>query len=100
MNKIIVSIGGAFVLLAMIGTGHAQQRTQKPQPQPPVPAASQTTQAPYTPNYPNRAPDQSRPLFHIGQLPAVVWAPVQPYYSSKLNGTQASNGLMWGVDAY
>jgi hypothetical protein len=100
MNKIIVSIGGALVLLAMTGSGYAQQRTPRPTPQPPVPAAGQTLQAPYTPTAPYQGPDQSRPLFHIGNLPAVVWAPVQPHYSSKLNSTQAGNGLMWNADAY
>lgn len=95
MNKTVASVAGVCVLLAMTGSALAQRVTP-----PPAPAASQTTQAPYAPVNPNLGIEQARPLFYIGQLPVVVWAPVQPPYSSKLNRSQATNALSWNVDAY
>ena len=96
VNKIFASIIGASALL-VAADASAQVTAPAPPPQPP--AASQTTQAPYTSTNPNQSAAESQPLFHIGQVPVAVWAPVQAPYNSKSNGTQAANAL-WDVDAY
>jgi hypothetical protein len=95
--KITPSIAGSFLLLAATLPAQAQRTTPPPAPQ--SVAANQSTQAPYTPNYPDRSAADSRPLFHIGQLPVVVWAPVQSPYNSKANGTLAAN-WPWEPGAY
>jgi hypothetical protein len=98
MSKIVTSIIGASTLLALTG-GAVQARDPAPAQPPQPPPASQTTQAPYTPTNPDQSAAGSVPLFHLGQVPVVVWAPVQAPYNSKANGTQAANGL-WDAGAY
>jgi hypothetical protein len=98
MNKAIISIVGASTLLAVTGGSlQAQSVTAVAPPRPP--SANQTTQAPYTSISPDRSAAESRPLFYIGQLPVVVWAPVQAPYNSKANGTFAAN-WPWEPGAY
>jgi hypothetical protein len=98
MNTVVTTVMGAAVLLGMTVIASAQRVTPAPTP-PPIPAANLTTQAPYTSTNPNQGVEQARPLFHIGKLPGVIWAPVEPPYNSKLNGTQAANPL-WNSDAF
>jgi hypothetical protein len=102
MSKIVASIIVASTLLALTGApvqarGPTAAPAQPPLPLPP--AASQTTQAPYISANPDRSAAESVPLFHIAQVPVVVWAPVQAPYNSKANGTQAANAV-WDVGAY
>jgi hypothetical protein len=100
MNRIVISIAVATTLLAATTVpGLAQRSTAIPPPPPQAPAASQTTQAPYAPTYPDQGPAGSTPLFNIGKVPVVVWAPVEPPYNSKSNGTVAAN-WPWTGDAY
>jgi hypothetical protein len=99
MNRIIASITVATALLAATTVPGLAQRSTPIPPPPQAPAASQTTQAPYTPAYPDQGPGGSTPLFNIGKLPVVVWAPVEPSYNSKGNGTMAAN-WPWAGDAY
>jgi hypothetical protein len=97
MSRIIASVVVAYVLMGMNAGASAQRVT--PAPLPSTPAASQTLQAPYAPRNPDRSAAQSSPLFRIGQVPVVLWAPVQPPYNSKVNRSQAANPL-WDVDAF
>ena len=100
MNKIIVSSAGAFALWAAASASvQAQSIAPIPLPPPQGPAASETTQAPYTSSNLDRSAAESRPLFYLGKLPVVVWAPVEPPYSSKANGTVAAN-WPWALDAH
>ncbi len=95
MNKAAASLVIICILLASVATASAQRVTP---PVPPAPPASQILQAPYQPSNPNAGPEQSRPLLSIGQVPVVIWAPVEPTYSLKMNRTQAANALMWDAD--
>jgi hypothetical protein len=97
MYKTAPSIAGLILVLAATLPAHAQRTTPPAVPQ--AAGTNQTTQAPYTPNYPDRSAADSRPLFHIGQLPVVVWAPVQSPYNAKANGTLAAN-WPWEPGAY
>jgi hypothetical protein len=99
MNKIIATAMAAIVSTAMSAAVLAQRVTPTPAALTPAASQTQTLQAPYAPTNPDRSVAQSRPLFSIGQLPVVVWAPVQPPYNSKLSGTQAANAL-WDVNAF
>ncbi len=100
MNTFIGTVMGAAVLLAAtIVSAQAQRVTPVAAPNPPAAGTTQTLQAPYTATNPDQSAAGSRPLFHIGQLPVVVWAPVQPPYNAKANGTVAAN-WPWTGDAY
>ena len=102
MNRVVSSIAVvAVVLSATTASGLAQRSTPIPPPPPQAPSASQTTQSPYTPTNPDESAAGSTPLFNLGKVPVVVWAPVQPAYNSKASGTQAAN-WPWATtgDAY
>jgi hypothetical protein len=94
VEKIVASI---MLLLAIASPGLAQRSTIPLPPQPP--AASQTLQSPYIGSNPDRSVGDARPLFFIGQLPVVVWTPVQQPYNSKNYRTQAARSLS-DVDAF
>ncbi len=99
MNKMFAGIAVVFALLAATSAFSQTQRAVAPNPPPQAPGATQTTQAPYTGTNPDRSAAESLPLFHIGQVPVVVWTPVEPPYNSKSNGTQAANPI-WYADAF
>ncbi|HEY4044331.1 MAG TPA: hypothetical protein VGM32_21135 [Rhodopila sp.] len=94
MNKTIIRIMSASILLGGTIVGAQAQPTASA----PAPGANQTLQAPYTPRNPNLGPGEAHPLFTIGREPVVVWAPVEPPYSSKMNRSQAGNPV-WDTDA-
>jgi hypothetical protein len=98
MNKVVASISVASALLGVTSVS-AQAQPAVPTPPPQSPAAGQTAQAPYTSTNPDQSAAESRPLFYIGKMPVAVWAPVEPPYSSKANGTVAAN-WPWALDAH
>jgi len=111
MNKIAASdqsaaisasaaILASAVILAFMTVGSAQ--AGKPSPAgktQPAPGASQTARAPYSPPGPDQGVGQSRPLFVVGGVPVVLWAPVQPPYNSRMNRPAAA-GQWWDSEAF
>lgn len=96
MGKVVLF--SVAMLMATVVAAYAQTRPVTP-PSPPPPAASQTTQAPYVPQGSNLGPDQTHPLFKIGNLPVLVWTPVEQSYNSRMNRSAASNPL-WEADGF
>ena len=56
-----------------------------------APGSGQTMTAPDTKAFAPLANQQPRPVFTIFNMPVVVWAPVQPHYSSRSNLDAAAN---------
>ena len=56
-----------------------------------APGAGQTMTAPDTKALAPLANQQPRPVFTIFNMPVVVWAPIQPHYSSRSNLDAAAN---------
>lgn len=87
---------GAFAALtltvAALASAHAQSPSVPEQNQQSA-GASQMLQAPFTPTTPDARAAQSRPLFMIGNLPVVVWAPVEPPYNGNMNRSAASDPM-------
>ncbi len=99
MNSIAASaLCAALPAFVMVGSAQAVKPSPASQTTP-APGASQTARAPFTPSAPDQRISQSRPLFVVGGVPVVVWAPVQPPYNGRMSRTAAA-GPLWDPDAF
>jgi hypothetical protein len=97
---------GLAMALSMVGA-HAQTSTVQPRithvrqmPEPPaIRELAQTTHTQGASGFTQDTTTAPRPLFSIGNLPATVWAPVQPPYNSQANRNSNANPYYWGDDA-
>ncbi|HEX2941821.1 MAG TPA: hypothetical protein VHO91_12300 [Rhodopila sp.] len=102
-STLLLACGAAAMLAA--GSAQAQTQTQaEPHPQSIVrrqgPSMSgRTTTEPFMRPTPPAPPPGPRTLFKIGNLPVVLWAPVQPPYDSRANRNAAANPLWYGYGA-
>jgi len=83
----------------MASAAFAQARTPPSYNQAaPVPAASQSLAARAVPVNPAQTANEPYVLFHIGNVPVRVWAPVQAPYNAHMNRNAAANP-MWEAEA-
>ena len=90
----------AAAVLALVVTTAASAQVKQPAADPPprpVASESQTVTAQPVPTNPDATVTQPRPLFNIGKVPVVVWAPVEPPYDANMNRTQAANPVWDGT---
>jgi hypothetical protein len=98
MNKTVEYLAGAGALIAAMAVS-AQAEPVALAATPRQVATTQTLQAPYAPSNRDDSAASAHPLFHIGQMPVVVWAPVQKPYSAAMNGNLSANSL-WDAGSF
>jgi hypothetical protein len=90
---LLFAVAGAMTFAT---TTFAAAQAQMPR-QASTPGASETIQAPTVqPNPPAPIPELT-PLFRLGDVPVVVWAPVEPPYDSNANRNNAANPLWYAA---
>lgn len=83
-------IGGlVFGMVALLAAAAAHAQTLGP-------ATSGTVEAPQVQTPAPNIARQPPPLFHLGQLPVGVWAPVEPNYDQFHNLSPAEYPPVWG----
>ncbi len=95
--KMFSTLAVAALALVVATAGFAQVKQPAADPPPRrVAAEGQTVTAQPVPTNPDATVTQPRPLFNIGKVPVVVWAPVEAPYDSNMNRTQAANPVWDG----
>ncbi|HQT76784.1 MAG TPA: hypothetical protein PLD10_06990 [Rhodopila sp.] len=92
---LLLACGAAAMLVVASAQAQTENQTQSVVRRHGPPVSGRTATQPFMRPTPPAPPPGPRPLFTIGNLPVVLWAPIQPPYDSRANRNNAANPLWY-----